>query len=313
MVDYLSNFSAGQVPVNLRSIEHVRRLLEDLSCTVYDSFNWSGMREGMKLRLTQVGSTSDSSEHLVFFAKLGYESVVVKFHIRNGRITTMSEQHCRSIIKNYNSLNSTLATGGFRNVHVVAVCIVRVFDKINLWVEKDVGKANWRKFWKTNPQLSHVERLAGTDERELQKLQDYIYDQSQNRYTVCDLQGSYTGGHYTLGDIEFTNTLTKFNMDPETLLKAYLRCRQSRRQVRNPSPERIEIRPERKIPQGICRRQIPMYRDQRRELERVLGPKMIACPNGGFMIMPPQQLGPFGYPVQGIYGVPGGFGHLQFM
>ena len=88
--------------------------------------------------------------------------------------------------------------------------------EVNLWIEKELS---FRKFWSKDD--THINRIANTDEAELKKLQKFIYDGSEGNYTICDLQGEKLDGKYILADIEYTNTLQKFNMSASQLLESY--------------------------------------------------------------------------------------------
>lgn len=150
-----------------------------------------------------------SSEHLVFYGKLEFDideqrkisyNVIVKYHLikddkGNLYVQNMIKKHADPILKNYNRLDNYLEKFSDINnkIEVVSVMIVKCKqggwfgyfkNEINLWVEKKIE--NFTKFYHSNPECHH-QKIATTDNKDLQKLQDFIYEQSNERYTVCDL------------------------------------------------------------------------------------------------------------------------------
>jgi hypothetical protein len=73
----------------------------------------------------------------------------------------------------------------------------------------------------------HNHLLACTDIPELQELQEFIYQKTEKKRTLCDIQGQRNKvlNSFILCDIEFTDTLEKFGYDRKVLLKEYVKSR----------------------------------------------------------------------------------------
>jgi hypothetical protein len=74
------------------------------------------------------------------------------------------------------ALGSVNATVGARQMPII------------LWIEPTLS--HFRKFVNERLLPNHLAMLATTRYSVLQDLQDFIYDKSQARFTICDLQGN---------------------------------------------------------------------------------------------------------------------------
>jgi hypothetical protein len=244
---FLDQFSSGQVAIGLGSIQAVIGQLQNLQCTVHDMNSWTGLeiKQTGTLNVIPLPATQyhASSEHLVFHCELKTDSqmftVVVKFHLDKSKNTvqSMNHLHCQQIIANYNKLseylNERTEEGNllFPSIQVVDVCILKTPTGVNLWVEKDVNI--FVKFWYNSP--NHIERMVGTEEPILRRLQRHIYMRSNQQFTITDLQGHKgLDGSFILCDIEFTNTMGKLGWKSGELMSAWIRVMLPRRRQTEP-------------------------------------------------------------------------------
>lgn len=264
--DHLSKFTLGQIKVDEKSIQQAKNDLKEVKLTAVSALNWkffSSYTESIQEIVLKIldNTHQRSSEHLVFFCSLLVKyfkdpeakkkknvsqqefKVIVKFKLiikENNEVFVhnMTKNHTDEIIKNYNQLSSDIKNYNSKqeqetkiNVEVVPVLIAKFYhggifgffgEYTNLWLEKTL---NFEKFCRDKE--DHIESIACTDEKQLQILQDFIYEKNNKESTVCDLQGekrtvndpqgNKKGDFYTLCDIEYTNTLMKFKLDKEEL------------------------------------------------------------------------------------------------
>jgi len=87
------------------------------------------------------------------------------------------------------------------------------------WCEKYLP--NFQKFWYING-INKCDMISNTTHYHLKELQKSIYDQSEQKHTIVDLQGIIDDNkNYILTDVEYTNTLSKLGWDENVLLNSY--------------------------------------------------------------------------------------------
>ena len=251
----LSTFCAGEVVINKETTAAIVELLNNKSGEVQSVINWNALAVGNQCKFEACSHNgkkyAQSSEHIVFYCNLlvgtTKHPVVVKFcMLRNWtggvKVANMSANHAEPIKENYNTFKQHCAqwkkdphSQKLGDVDVVGVAFVKVKlgwktswppwpSSIDLWVERLLPR--FGKFWgpaigKNNEQ-KHLHMIATTNERLLKAFQRFVYEKSEKKYTVCDLQGQMISSKsFILCDIEFTHTLSKFKMDPDALLAEF--------------------------------------------------------------------------------------------
>jgi hypothetical protein len=259
--NHISVFSSGHKHASPIDVIKIAKVIEKLSCTVYKTNGWKDLPIGTKFTLTLDKKTirgmkfpqqfwNQSTEHLVFYADLlidekPIKKVIIKFHLYSSSqdsskvsVIHMTQSHAEGIIANYNDFKGFLEKGQkdskFQNISLVNVCIAKSEKRSwlglwnneynNLWIEEYlVGyKRLWNDLSWYSPTI-HNHILSSTDIPELQELQYYIYRETLGKRTICDLQGCYNreNGTFVLCDIEFTDTLQKFDISNDELLDDY--------------------------------------------------------------------------------------------
>jgi len=174
-----------------------------------------------KIELYDIFDHANSSEHFVIMVNCSVDGrkykLAVKFHIREKKPVHFTENHAQAILDNYRRLDDHLKT--FEEpVELNTVTFIKTERNEYLWTEDYLE--NFQKFWGSG---SFVQKIATTDNPSLFRLQVHIYRESKKEYTIVDLQGDDQEEKIILTDIEFSNTLQKFNMTNEALLGAFLR------------------------------------------------------------------------------------------
>lgn len=222
--DFLTKFSCGKAPLTPELIEEFLHILPKLTCEVKTTLNWPDLENIGKFRLvidlskTVKGKNyAMSSEHLAVFARIVLEKnpnfnipVIVKYHLlRKNKdsvlVQNMSQKHCESIIKNYNTLANSLnilhKDNRFTNIKIVGVCIATSAklgllwntNESNLWIEQYVP--GFTKLWDKVPTggtiiEKHLKMVSTSDHPSLIRLQKTLYEEFFNsKCTIADIQG----------------------------------------------------------------------------------------------------------------------------
>jgi len=170
-----------------------------------------------------------SSEHAVLFMNISNDEgekkdVILRVFLHNDRVCFLSRDHVVGLHKNYSKLDTFLKQNGFSTVRVVPhfYGFLTAVDGEHhyCWLEENVQ--NFTKFTATSLKLTQKQRICLTDVAILKQVQLRMREKQLS--PMIDMQGSFSfDGIYTLCDLEFTNTLGKFNFTEAECL-AILDC-----------------------------------------------------------------------------------------
>jgi hypothetical protein len=217
----------------IMNISDMNKILQDKKGMVINTINWDDILY-KKCKITLNDYLYDiGSENLIFYGNLivgnySYQ-IVLKNRIENvdkKKIRFMKNDEVEDIYDKYLLCNEFISKAkkiNINNIFVVRSAMIECKYKCKtykLWIEEKLPKFN--KMINNNiDYLIFENKIVDTNENVLNKFQLMIYYQTNKKYTICDLQGCCFNNNFILTDIEYTNTLEKFNMNSNKLLKCF--------------------------------------------------------------------------------------------
>ena len=145
-----------------------------------------------------------------------YTDIVLKFTYKedddnNILIFKFSALHGAKITTKFNQLKDYLKL--FQNNVKINKVLILENENGHVWVEEKLLK--FRKFPLKKRDL--IDQIVTSENKTLRDLQRFIFNQTEHKHTICDLQGDIVGDNIILTDIEFTDTMAELGWSCESL------------------------------------------------------------------------------------------------
>jgi len=218
--------------IDPKSFMKIIAFLDKEQYIVTQSENWSELSPKGVMHLQVVGrqyKIVPTHDFIVIHVALENQLAVIKCHCyevedaESEFFVASQIEDIQARINNYRDIKSYLDSrrSQFPNITLNPFCVIEVRSH-QLWCELEIPK--FQKFLADGE--SKVSRIANTTSKELQRLQDYVYYDSNYKKTIVNLKGGFmeekTNQSYILTDVQFTNTLTRLGWTEQSLLNAYV-------------------------------------------------------------------------------------------